>query len=307
MSLIGCRSLSLLSGVFALAVGAAAAESHTAKGMTVELVADAPVVVPGRPLHLGVVFRPELGFHTYWRQPGLVGLTPTIEWSLPAGMEAGGLLWPEPQRGKMGAYAVWCLRREVAVAAPITVPATLDPSVTPQVTVRAKVVWMACSRTCHPGTAELSLTLPVRAMPDDATPDDATPDDVVREAAGRGASLIRTTLREQPITDDRWKFAAVRHGKEGGYSLTITPPQGGAVPEDAYFYGHQRLVDSNVEPVRVALDDGVVRIDLAPVEEPDPTPATLIGELWSAKGWGGGKSQRLLKVKATLTIADEPK
>lgn len=282
----------VLASLLVMAGGLAAADLHRAKGVTVELVADAAAVVPGQSLNLGVIFRPEAGFHTYWRQPGLVGLTPTVEWTVPSGVAVGDLLWPEPQRGKMGAYEVWCLRRDVALVAPVRISADLDPETTPQITVRAKIVWMVCSRTCHPGSAELSLTLPVRA----------SLDAVPHEVPSGDSELLQATLREQPVTNELWKFTAVRHGEEGGFSLTITPPPGSAVPDDAYFYGHQRLVDSNVAPVRVDLGGGMVRIDLAPVEEPDATPKMLIGELWSAGGWAEGKSRRLLNVRAPLTV-----
>jgi thiol:disulfide interchange protein DsbD len=265
-----------------------AAAPHVAKGLTVELVAADAEVVPGRPLTLGVRLKPDEGFHTYWRQPGLVGLTPTVELSLPKGFKAGEILWPEPQRGLMGEYGVWCLKREVALVIPVEVPADLDPARTPSVTIGAKVVWMACSRTCHPGTAELSLTLPVIAeMPDLV---------VIPPAAG----LIEQTRQEQPVADDRWTFSAVQHGPEGGFSLTITPPAGRQVPKDAYFYGHQRLVDSNVEPVRHSLANGAVRLDLALVEEPDAIPEALVGELWSAEPWDAKKGARLLAVRAPI-------
>lgn len=266
------------------------ANPHVATGLTLELVAAEAAVVPGQSVTLGVVLRPDAGFHTYWRQPGLVGLTPTVEWSLPDGFCAGEMAWPEPQRGKMAAYGVWCLKREVCLVTPVVVPAALDPAVTPTVTLKAKVVWMACSRTCHPGNAELTLTLPVRTM--SAPPGTPSP----------GAALIAQTKREQPMAAENWTFSAVQHGPQGGFSLTITPPPGQQVPEDAYFYGHQRLIDSNVEPVRQSLPGGSVRLDLALVEEPDPIPDALIGELWSAQGWGKLKASHLLKVHAPLSI-----
>ena len=109
-----------------------AAEPHVAKGLTLELVAAESAVVPGQSLSLGVVLRPDPGFHTYWRQPGLVGLTPSVEWTLPSGFQAGEMLWPEPERGIMAAYGVWCLKREVCLVTPIALPDSLDPAVTPE-------------------------------------------------------------------------------------------------------------------------------------------------------------------------------
>jgi thiol:disulfide interchange protein DsbD len=294
MNVLTCLIIGALVSGRALAetpVESAAPQVHAATGLTLELVADAVAVVPGRPLAVGLVLRPAPGFHTYWRQPGLVGLTPSVEWSWPAGISAGEMLWPEPQRGMMASYGVWCLKRDVCLVTPVTVPPTLDSATMPAVTIKAKVTWMACSRTCHPGTAELTLTLPVHHA--------ASPDAPIPSAA----ALIKQTIQEQPIVDDAWKFSAAQHGPAGGFSVTITPPPGRTVPADAYLYTHQRLVDSNVDPVRHDLPGGVVRLDLALVEQPDEIPSTLAGELWSAEGWGGPGSSRLLQVRAPLVVA----
>ncbi len=278
-----------------LAGSPAFADPHVAEGVTLELVAERTAVVPGQPLSLGVVLKPDDGFHVYWRQPGLVGLTPVVTWSLPEGFQAGDLLWPEPQRGKMAIYGVWCLKRETCLVAPLTVPATLDPAATPEINIKATVTWMACSRTCHPGTAELSLTLPVRASESDSA------------SESPAAALIARTRQEQPAKDPAWSFVAAYLGPDRGFSLTITPPKGRQVPADAYFYGHQRLVDSNTEPVRHNLPDGSVRLDLALVEEPDAIPDHLVGDLWSAKGWKTRPDSRLLSVTAPLKSSHKEK
>ena len=131
MNVLTCLIIGALASGRALAgtsAEVAPAQVHTATGLTLELVADADAVVPGRPLAVGLVLRPAAGFHTYWRQPGLVGLTPSVEWSWPAGISAGEMLWPEPQRGMMAAYGVWCLKRDVCLVTPVTVPTTLDPA-----------------------------------------------------------------------------------------------------------------------------------------------------------------------------------
>ena len=294
MNVLTCLIIGALASGRALAgtpAEVAPAQVHAATGLTLELVADADAVVPGRPLAVGLVLRPAAGFHTYWRQPGLVGLTPSVEWSWPSGISAGEMLWPEPQRGMMATYGVWCLKRDVCLVTPVTVPTTLDPATVPAVTLKAKVTWMACSRTCHPGTAELTLTLPVQEAASPVAP------------ASGAAALIKQTIQEQAIVDDAWKFSAVQHGLTGGFSVTITPPPGRTVPADAYLYTHQRLVDSNVDPVRHDLPGGVVRLDLALVEQPDVTPSTLVGELWSANGWDGSGTSQLLQVRAPLVVA----
>ena len=41
------------------------------------------------------------GWHTYWKHPGDVGIPPQVEWDLPAGCEAGEIVFPPPKRVSM--------------------------------------------------------------------------------------------------------------------------------------------------------------------------------------------------------------
>src|SRR6187200_477241 len=55
-----------------------------------ELVAHAPEgVSAGKPLSLGLLIRHAPHWHTYWKNPGDSGLPTTLEWTLPAGVQAG--------------------------------------------------------------------------------------------------------------------------------------------------------------------------------------------------------------------------
>ena len=80
-----------------------------------QLVSDADAVVPGRTLTVGLHIRHRAGWHTYWKNPGTVGLATKIEWQLPAGCRAGELIWPQPQCTKMGVYTVWGYEGDVVL------------------------------------------------------------------------------------------------------------------------------------------------------------------------------------------------
>jgi thiol:disulfide interchange protein DsbD len=72
-----------------------------------ELIAHAPQgVAPGQPLWLALQLRHASGWHTYWKNPGDSGLATELNWTLPAGWQAGPIqppspcswsMWPRPQ------------------------------------------------------------------------------------------------------------------------------------------------------------------------------------------------------------------
>lgn len=60
------------------------------------LLAEGPVA-PGQTVTMAVLMQPEPGWHGYWTNPGDAGLPLSLDWSLPAGAEAGELRFPVPQ------------------------------------------------------------------------------------------------------------------------------------------------------------------------------------------------------------------
>ena len=99
---LGGRALLALAalGVGLLLAGgqAAWAAPQRVDAVEVELVARDAAVVPGRALQVALRIRHDPHWHTYWRQPGDSGLPTRIDWTLPAGWQAGEIRWPAPSR-----------------------------------------------------------------------------------------------------------------------------------------------------------------------------------------------------------------
>src|SRR5580704_13155747 len=66
--------------------------------LTVTLLAEPKTLRPGEELWLGLRFQPEPGWHIYWQNAGDSGEPPRVEWRLPAGITAGSIEWPTPER-----------------------------------------------------------------------------------------------------------------------------------------------------------------------------------------------------------------
>ena len=86
-----------------LAAVAAPGTTVTTDQVRAELVAHAPQgIVAGQPLWLGLAIEHKPHWHTYWKNPGDSGLPTTLQWTLPAGFQAGEIDWPTPQRLPIG-------------------------------------------------------------------------------------------------------------------------------------------------------------------------------------------------------------
>jgi thiol:disulfide interchange protein DsbD len=126
-----------------------------------ELIADVASVAPGTPFRLGVRLKMTEGWHVNWINPGDAGLAPSIGWTLPDGFKAGILQWPLPGRFAAGPLTIFGYDREVLLMTDVRPPAQLPPG--GNIELGADVSWLACAEECIPGSATLSLRLPVEA------------------------------------------------------------------------------------------------------------------------------------------------
>lgn len=131
------------------------------QGLKIQLVSEQSAIVPGQPFTVGLWLEHDRGSHTYWRFPGIVGVPTQMKWQLPRGWKAGELIYPEPERTLMFQIKAQGFDRDVMLRTQITPPANLK--VGEFITLTGLASWMCCGNSCHPGSMELSLTLPVAA------------------------------------------------------------------------------------------------------------------------------------------------
>jgi len=153
--------LRLLSAALALLFPLSALADENRVGLSVELVSEVTHIQPGKPFYVGVFIRHEPGFHTYWKQPGIVGVPTSMKWDLPRGWKGGELEYPEPESVLMFTIKAQGYERDVLLQALITPPKKLAPGTT--ITLAGRAVWMCCAQSCHPGFKDLTLTLPIAA------------------------------------------------------------------------------------------------------------------------------------------------
>ena len=159
LSALAHRAVALLLAASTLLPLGLQAEPVRRDHINVELVAAMDAAVPGEPLTVALRLEPDDHWHTYWRNPGDSGLPTRMSWTLPEGLQAGDILWPFPERQPLGPLTNFGYSGEHFLLTEIDIPDTLEASTLP---LAVAASWLVCDDVCIPGSADLTLELPVR-------------------------------------------------------------------------------------------------------------------------------------------------
>lgn len=151
-----CFAFVLFSALAATLPAQSASAAANAAHLHVQLVVPQDQLYPAGDNLLGLYFKLEPGWHVYWQNAGDSGEPPHIHWTLPAGVTAGPMQFPAPQRLPLGPLMDFGYENEVLFPIPLKVAGTVKDG--PAI-VHAKVDWLVCREVCIPGKAELEVTL----------------------------------------------------------------------------------------------------------------------------------------------------
>jgi thiol:disulfide interchange protein DsbD len=152
--------LAAAAAAVATPAGAATAVVKTDQ-VRAELVAHAPQgVAPGQPLQLGLRIEHAPHWHTYWKNPGDSGLATTLQWTLPAGFQAGEIAWPTPRPLPVGPLLNFGYEGALLLPVSVTVPAGFAGEV---LEVKLRADWLVCRDVCIPEGGDFVLRVPARA------------------------------------------------------------------------------------------------------------------------------------------------
>jgi thiol:disulfide interchange protein/DsbC/DsbD-like thiol-disulfide interchange protein len=284
--------------VFAASLLLAAFPGSLRAQVAASLVSADASIKPGAPLLVALRLVHQPHWHSYWANPG-TGLPTTLKWKLPAGWVSSEIQWPAPTlltdtRGNVIGNGY---DGDLLLPVILTPPADLRPGTTVELPVAAD--WLMCQDECVPGSAKLSMTLPVSA-------EDPKPDP-------EWGARIRAVISQLPAADPSWSVTATRDAK--GVTLTVRPAgTGGArprAPEGIHFFPEDENIPSD-QPQTVVPDGKggftltiPIPADGAKDAPPAPgVPATsLVGVLTSKQGWRDDGSLPGLKVNAAFAAA----
>lgn len=179
-----------------------------------ELVAATAHARPGETLTVALRLKHEEKWHTYWRNPGDSGMPTRIAWDLPAGVQAGPILWPVPERIPVGPLTNYGYEGEIFLLTEIRVPAEW-PAGNP-LPLKAKADWLICKDLCQPGGTTLTLDVPTAAGPPASHDQWAAPIAAARAAlpTESGGWNAKTSVTERHIVIDATPPESDRAGIE---------------------------------------------------------------------------------------------
>lgn len=259
-------------------------------GLKLQLVPEVTAIVPGESFRVGLFIQHDKGWHTYWRQPGIVGVPTSIAWTLPAGFRAGALEYPEPESTKMFQIKAQGYERDVLLQTKIQAPASLKPG--EKITLKGKASWMCCANTCHPGTMELSLEMPVAAK--------ATSD-------ARWQPVFEKERAAYAHPSTAWTASA----EEKGLTVTLTlkpasdkarPFTSDTSPPSVIFFTEDGWINSDQPQTTRLNDDGSLTTTLTRAEVflGKVAPDRLLGIVQRQGGWHADGSLRSMIIKPLL-------
>jgi len=257
-----CLSTTLSRGSECCAklVGGAHVETE---GVSLRMLCDHSVVVPGQRVKVGFSVQHKEGFHSYWKQPGKVGYPLQIEWKWPSLEHPPELHWDLPERVSMNGHPAHGFKRDVLHYTTVVVPEDLDGDV---FVLKVEAAWLACAKNCQPGTGVFELTIPV-----------------AQEAQIAPQSTKFDREQVQPL--DGWHVRAQFNGHS--YQLTLTPNKPiKSPPEGVYCYSEDgQLTSSFTQEVHYD-SDGAIHLSIAPASFGPKDSINLPCLLYSTSGWG---------------------
>lgn len=203
-----------------------------ASHVKVKLIQEDETVQPGRPFWVALHLELEKDWHVYWKNPGDAGIPLKVEWTLPAGFEAGPLQWPFPEKFTAADMVGFGYTGEVTLLSLVTPPAQFDPQT--QLDLQAKVNWLVCSSlTCQPGSATI------------ASPFSASTEQPLINAQ------VATIFEQARARIPRSHIEVKTISKQGIVQLEV-PHRTGEVQSEirgAYFFPEQQnMIDHSIEP-----------------------------------------------------------
>lgn len=255
-------------------------------GLTLQLVPATTAIVPGQPFRVGLFIQHEPGWHTYWRQPGIVGVPTSIAWDLPSGFKAGPLEYPEPESVLMFRIKAQGYERDVLLQTVIMPPADLAPGQT--IPLKGKATWMCCGSSCHPGHRPVSLAMPVA--------NESRPD-------AKWQPLFEKERAAYARRSEAWTATA----KEEGPKVTLTlKPGSSARPltagETVIFFTEDGWINSDeAQPQSLGADGNLtLHLTRADVYLSKTIPANLQGIVQRVEGWELGQAWRSLSISPKI-------
>ncbi|MFT5317108.1 MAG: thiol:disulfide interchange protein/DsbC/DsbD-like thiol-disulfide interchange protein, partial [Chlamydiales bacterium] len=239
-------------------------------------------IQPGRPFWLGVELDIANGWHTYWKNPGDLGLASKLEWELPEGFTVDSLQWPYPERFETNEFVNFGYQGKVLLLTRLIPPVSLLEM--DELTLAVNVHWFACKDQCLPGLEKVSITLAVKSSPP-----------IVNKQTANDFALARENLPNK-----LWNVSA--QSIDGGITLHLTPSNMENLSlSDVYFYPYQPgLIDTHAKQ-ELIVDTSRYTLNIKNINDSFSAEIPYVtGVLVSSNGWDGSGKEGAMEINTPL-------
>jgi thiol:disulfide interchange protein/DsbC/DsbD-like thiol-disulfide interchange protein len=243
------RRLWILALIAAIASPAAQAQVRAS------LVSAERSIQPSRPLTVALRLEHEPHWHSYWLNAG-TGYPTRLEWHLPTGWNAGEIQWPVPMLIKDAHGNVTGNGYEGTLYLPVILTPPADAKQGTRAVLKATAKWLMCADVCIPGSAEVSLSLPVSATA-------AMPDEGLR-------AKMTMQLPQEALG---WTLAVGRADKS--FTLRVDAP---AAINSPHFFAEEEFIQYD-KPQLVTGDPKQLTLMLPLADDTKAVPEKLVGIL----------------------------
>ena len=248
-----------------------------------ELVSEVRSIQPGRAFSVAVRLKMDEHWHTYWRNPGDSGMPTKITWQLPDGFTVGEVRWPCPQKFGEPPVVSFGYAGEAFLITEVIAEENTKPGT--EVKITAIVEWLACKESCIPGSAELSLSLPVK--------------DIIPDLDMRWAGRFVETRMNLPRAFPDWKIRA--SAGSSNILIQVDPPPWfkDELTGLAFFPEQEGMIDySKTQSLKISGNGYVLEIRRSVLSV--SLPQRLHGILFSPKGWSQAGQERAFYIDLPL-------
>jgi thiol:disulfide interchange protein DsbD len=115
-------------------------------------------VAPDHQQWIGLHLKHQLGWHTYWKNPGDTGLATHLQWTTPKGIVVGKTLWPLPKKIQIGELSNYGYEDEALLIAPLQID-SLKSIPVEGANIKLHASWLVCKNECIPQEGDFDLVV----------------------------------------------------------------------------------------------------------------------------------------------------
>ncbi len=193
-------------GAAVLAAGLALTSTGARAEVQAELLTDVTAIRPGDGFTAAIRLTLKDAWHTYWTNPGDVGIPARFRWTLPPGCLPGEAQWPPPERFVDGDLVSFGYEGVLTLLVPIQTTTNMAPAAMMRLAV--DVALLLCKEECIPFDVSASGVVGIGAETQAA-----------RETVMETFEAARRAL---PVHEAQWRFASMRD--EQDVLLFVDPP-----------------------------------------------------------------------------------